>query len=144
MQINVTPGQFRKLLILTHLGEWVVNAFRDEVDRGFEQAASAVYAGAKEAGAGHWIEFDADEKAYYPSADLDEAAHRFLDEYDDQTFWDELAERLAWRDLCSRYGETAVDAMREEDRVKALDEIAVRYQKEFEARGVDRLIMPAR
>ena len=141
MNLSLTPGQYRKLLILAHLGEWTVNAFRKDPDAGFEKAASTVYAQAREAGLEHWVDYDAHGGMYYPSADLEREAHQFIEEYDDETFWEELVERLAWRDLERRLGKAGVDGMPEPEREEALDQLTERYWREFEAHGIERLLL---
>ena len=45
---------------------------------------------------------------------LDEWAMPFIEEYDNETFWDELIERLVDKDVMNRYGVETIRKMRME------------------------------
>ena len=59
-------------------------------------------------------------------------------DYDDHIFWDELAERLALRDLARQQGVDEEHLAPDED-VRALRLLEERYQREFEDHGLDQI-----
>ena len=85
------------------------------------------------------VELDADNGQYYPTRELEELAAEYMAEYDNETFWAELIERLSERDLVAKYGQDASEKMTVEDRFTKLEEFEARYDEEFEKHGVERL-----
>jgi hypothetical protein len=139
MTLTFSEDQYRRLVILTMLGEWVVNATRKEPDPDFEFAASEFYASAKGTSAEALVAYDAEARGWIPSEESDEEVHAHIDEYDDKTFWEELTARLAERDLVAERGERNVNGMRPNERVRAVQSQAKKYADEFETNGIDRL-----
>ena len=60
-------------------------------------------------------------------------------EYEEFTFWENLARKLARRDLVQLYGHDAVRRMSDAERIEREAEIEERYWGEFREHGVDRL-----
>lgn len=139
MIISLTPEQYKNLLVMTYLGNWMVNAHRVETDEGFEAAASRIYSHAKSAGARDLVELDADKGRYYPTRELEKLAHQWVDAYNNEIFWDELIDRLSERDLVAKHGKDACEQMTIEERFGNLEEFESRYGEEFEEHGIERL-----
>jgi hypothetical protein len=139
MTPEFTPEEYRRLMILTLLGEWMINAIRKDPDPAYGDLASKVYSFAKGTSLEKLVTFDGDEEGWSPSEALEAEAQAMIDHYDDKTFWEELTARLVERDLIDQYGERAVRGMRPEKRVRAASPIAKAYTREFETQGVDRL-----
>lgn len=62
---------------------------------------------------------------------------------DTGTFWDELVERLVFRDLVRQEGRENLLQMNIIERFKKEDPIRGKYSREFEAYGLENLIVPA-
>ena len=139
MQIDLTPEQYRALVLLTCLGEWVVNAHRTEPEKTFRDLLLHLCASAREFGVEDLAEDTEGTGEWHPSAEVDEAVREYIEDYDDLTFWEELAERLALRDLIAEHGEKAIQRMDREEVMAAINVQERRYQEEFEAFGLDRL-----
>lgn len=145
MTIELTPAQYETLLKLVYLGEWMTNGVRieEERDEQIHQAAQHFYSYADEAGASELIRYDKEYRQYIPTRALDENndVERFRDEYDEEVFWDELIEKLSMRDFMRLYGEQEwfAGSMSETGQIKS--GIIQKYVDEFEARGVDNLII---
>jgi antirestriction protein len=139
MNISLTPEQYKVLLLTTYLGNWMVNAHQVETDKKFDALASHIYSYAKSFGVAELVELDADSGKYYASKDLEELSSESLDDYDNETFWAELIERLSERDLVAKHGEPAIEKMTIGERFASLDEFEARYDEEFENHGVERL-----
>jgi len=61
----------------------------------------------------------------------------YIDEYNNSTFWDELAERLAFRDLLKQEGEDKVREMSLTDRFQKVETIREKYFNEFHKNGIN-------
>ena len=62
---------------------------------------------------------------------------RFIDEYDERVFWEELATRLAERDLVAEEMLRAEGSRSEEERIGRLLKLTARYEEEFAENGID-------
>jgi hypothetical protein len=139
MTPTFSDAEYRRLMLLTFLGEWMLNAIRKDPDPAYEDLASKVYSLADgtlmqdlvvlNENSGNWIASDA----------FENDAQAMIDQYDEIIFWEELTSRLTERDLISTYGENAVGSMRPQERVRAGVPIAKAYTREFENEGINRL-----
>lgn len=131
IQVNFTDKEFRRLLDMVYIGNWVLNSIRGE-DRfsDYDDVESKVFA--------HCVNtklhslFEIEGGIVYPSRAFEEGGiHEAIMEYEDAVFFEILAEEMARRDM--GYPEET-DANRTElmDRMEE-------YMQEFEANGVDRL-----
>ncbi|MDF2460838.1 MAG: hypothetical protein K0S68_241 [Candidatus Saccharibacteria bacterium] len=137
MQVHLDPDQYRKLVELAYLGEWVINAHHD-TDYQDDQATSAVQALLK-AGPVEGIGRDDETGEYFLEADWVERLYDdYILDYDDHVFWDELTERLAARDLARERGVSPDDILRDDDLME-LRPLEERYRQELEENGVERL-----
>lgn len=131
MKLELTRKQFRRLLDMVYIGNWILNSTRGE-DRipDYDEVESLLFAKAKEEGMGVLAEVY--EGEVIPSRAFAEGGiHEAIMAYEDVTFFEILAEELALRDL---------DA----DRATAenYDEVMERmeeYMGEFEAHGTDHI-----
>lgn len=139
--IELTPDQYRALLILAHIGEWVINADRREgvVRQEFVDVLTHLCAQAERFGAQAWVERNPDDGKMIPSLDLERVAMPFLEEYDNNTFWDELIMRLAERDVIRQIGADRFALMDEEERAALLEPERERYHAEFMTNGIDNI-----
>ena len=133
MQIDLTNKEFRHLLDLVYIGNWVLNSTRGE-DRfaPYDDLESKLFAQSRENGMGvlveKWNGIDVPSKAY-----CDGGIHEAIAFYEDNVFYEILAEELSRRDM--EYPE-----INEEN----YDEIVVRmnqYMREFQASGLDHLVL---
>ncbi len=141
MNITLQPDEYRKLVELAYLGEWVINAhhdteYQDDSAGKLLQQLLAAHplkdVGRDEETGEHYMEDEWVERLY--------DAH-ILD-YDDHVFWDELTERLAQRDLAKERG-VSIDEINRDDDLLELRPLEERYRLEFEEHGVERLDIAA-
>ena len=133
MQINLTNKEFRHLLDLVYIGNWVLNSTRGE-DRfaPYDDIESKLFSLCREHGKNvlvdKWNGIDVPSKAY-----CDGGIHEAIAYYEDNVFYEILAEELSRRDM--QYPE-----INEEN----YDEIVGRmtqYMMEFQASGLDHLVL---
>ena len=128
MQINLTGKEFRRLLDLVYIGNWVLNSTRGE-DRfqDYDDLESKIF-GLSPALSEPWNGTVVPSRAY-----AEGGIHEAIAYYEDAVFYEILAEELSRRDM------DYVDITQEN-----YDEIIgrmERYMDEFRLSGVDRLTL---
>ena len=130
MELKLTQKQFRRLLDLVYIGNWVLNSTRGEDRiREYDQVESLVFSHCLGQGMASLTELYHGE--LIPSRAFAEGGiHEAIADYEDAVFFDILAEELARRDL----GEDCDD-------LAALTSRMDEYMDEFEANGVENLTL---
>ena len=137
MELAFSVEQFRKLIELAYLGEWMLNAHH--TDEHQDDAATLLFQQLLSSIEVEGVETDAETGRKYLIAEWDTMLQeRKISDYDDHTFWEELTERLAERDLAKRTGQRVEDIDRDDDLIE-LKPIEDRYRHEFEEHGLERL-----
>jgi len=136
MQIELSNAQFRALIKLVYLGEWMVNGAspQDVPDDTLQAAADALYAYGPKFDAQDWVKYCDECGAYHPNEAMEDATLPLIDKYDEETFWDVLSHHLAYRDLM-------VTADGEKELSKGMEMRLWRrkeqYEQEFRQHGLD-------
>ena len=131
-------------LLIKHvfIATWVMNAHKGEPteqEKRNEALEQKVLALAYENGCKEWIQYYESEKEYLISG---EKADEFLlpiDEFTQETFWQELITLLAERDFHENHEEKEIEGMDPETRYSCLESEEEKYGQEFEENGVDNL-----
>ena len=99
MELKMTEKQFRRLLDLVYIGNWVLNSTRgDDRIKEYDQVESLVFAHCLDHGMAPLTELYQGE--LIPSrAFADGGIHEAIEQYEDVVFYEILAEELALRDL---------------------------------------------
>ncbi len=128
MTVDFTPKEFRRLLDLVYIGNWVLNSTRGE-DRfqDYDDLESKIFA-LSPALSEPWNGTVVPSKAY-----TEGGIHEAIAYYEDNVFYEILAEELSRRDM--DYPEIDQDNY---DEITARME---RYMSEFETSGVDHLVL---
>jgi len=142
MTPTFSEEEYRRVLVLAYLGEWVMNAIRKDPEAEAEDTLSRLFSFCQGTSLQSLVGYDAQHETWLPTEAFEEQAHAFIDQYDDKTFWEELTARLTERDLLEAYGERAVRGMRPEARERAASKFAQAYTREFEQHGLSRLRLP--
>jgi len=144
MKIELTRKQYEALIKLIYLGEWVINAYRtDDRLREFEEVEQHILSFYEEFGMERNICFDKELKRFFMTREFEAESHvhDYIDEYNENTFWDELIFRLARRDLIERYGEEAIKNMDLEEMMQKEGVFIDEYEEEFERNGIKNLVI---
>ena len=133
MNLELTSKQFRRLLDLAYIGNWILNSTRgDDRITDYDEVESAVFTAARSHGMQALSERFG--KDYIPSRAFAEGGiHEAIMDYEDTVFFEILAEELARRDL-------QMEGAHEDD----MDELNARirnYIAEFELNGTDNIIV---
>lgn len=100
---------------------------------------------AAEAGCDDRIVYDPELKKYFPTKEYEESdgIQGVLDDYENESFWAELADRMAARDLEREYGAAKLQRMDQDKRMDLYFGAQEVYEREFEVHGIERLSVQA-
>lgn len=148
MNLELSPSQFKTLLKLVYLGNWMANAQRGEGDVDtileYEDMEDFIFSHTKAFGLGEWVDDELkDEGKYFPSRKFEEESgvRELIDEYDEYSFWDELAECLTDREMLKTYGAETLKSMSRDERFGKYLELREKYDKELEEHGLERIVI---
>jgi len=133
MKIELTQKQFRRLLDLVYIGNWILNSTRgEERFADYDQVESLLFARAALEGMPSLAELY--EGEIVPSRAFAEGGiHEAIMEYENNVFFDILAEDLARRDMN--------DAPIDESNYAELTSRIDAYISEFEQHGTDNILV---
>ena len=145
MAINVefSEAQFKDLLKLVHLGNWVANGIRtpDNQISGLLDIHDQLLNEAYSQGLSEAVSYDEKEDECFPTEVFEDEMDDLIDEYEDLVFWQDLIIRMTHRDFIAAHGEDTLENMPLPERDKKLSPIEKKYEDEFFANGVDNLIL---
>lgn len=131
MELHLTEKQYRRLLDLVYIGNWVLNSTRgDDRIRDYDQVESLIFSHCLDHGMAQLIELYNGE--IIPSRAFAEGGiHEAIMDYEDNVFFDILAEDLARRDM----DDVPIDDSNYEELASRIDA----YIAEFEEHGTDNI-----
>jgi hypothetical protein len=133
MQIELSSKEFRSLLDLVYIGNWILNSIRgDDRFKDYDDLESKLFALCRTNGmdvlAEDWNDTVIPSRAYEQGGIQEVIAY-----YEDNVFYEILAEELSRRDM-------GYEEITEETYPEILDRMQ-EYMNEFQTSGVDRLIL---
>lgn len=131
MNLELTAKQYRRLLDMAYIGNWVLNSTRgDDRFTDYDEVESFLFGKAGEAGMS--ILAEVYEGEIVPSrAFVEGGIHEAIIEYENNVFFDILAEDLARRDM----EQENVDQNDTDELMNRMEE----YMTEFETHGTDHI-----
>lgn len=125
MKVDFSNKQYENLVRLAMIGSTVIKESEDDLKE-INQANDLIKYLRQQGKLPHNLAENVDEVMYA---------------YSNEVFWDELSARLTERDILKQYSIEQVEAM-SEDELSEIDEpIREMYENEFEANGLDSLIV---
>ena len=141
MNLELTKEEFKILFDLVYAGNVLVNGMRSVEERiaPYSEMEQKIFALAKENGLEDAIEYSEEFKEYMPTRMYEAGEiNEYIDNYDDQVFWEELVVRMARRDALNELGDVNPDMSKAE--LNALqDKLEEKYEEEIEYHGIERL-----
>lgn len=133
MQIELTNKEFRHLLDMVYIGNWILNSTRGEDRfREYDDIESKLFSLCRSNGMKvleeQWNGMDVPSKAY-----AEGGIHEAIAYYEDNVFYEILAEELSRRDM-------AYPDITEENYDEIIGRMD-RYMNEFQTSGLDHLIL---
>lgn len=146
-EITLTKKQFLTLLKTVYLGNWLANAIRtgrpdDKHIKEYEDMEDYIFSFAKQFGYTKYVhEDDAYKGKYFPTRDFEEDLnlHELIQEYDEESFWEELPDRLGQRDFHRKYTSREISNMNQEERFTKLCECIEEWQEEIYKNGLENI-----
>ena len=133
MKLELTTKQFRRLLDMAYIGNWILNSTRgDDRFKDYDDVESLLFAKAREEGMGVLAE-DWQGEVVPSRAFAEVGIHEAIMEYENNVFFDILAEDLARRDM--------EDASIDQNNYEELSSRIDAYIAEFEQHGTDNILV---
>ena len=133
MKLELTTKQFRRLLDMAYIANWILNSTRgDDRFKDYDDVESLLFAKAREEGMGVLAE-DWQGEVVPSRAFAEGGIHEAIMEYENNVFFDILAEDLARRDM--------EDASIDQNNYEELSSRIDAYIAEFEQHGTDNILV---
>ena len=138
INVSFTKSQYKSLLKLIYLGEWVHEAHQEAESKDVKEVVQLIFSKAKAAGTENMIEYADNLKMFFPTRDMEEIIHLLVEMYDESVFWEELAHRMAEKDFLIKHGKEPMTA---EKRFMLTQDIVEEYITEFETNSLDKFMV---
>ena len=133
MKLELTTKQFRRLLDMAYIGNWILNSTRgDDRFRDYDEVESLLFAKARAEGMPTLAE-DWQGEVVPSRAFAEGGIHEAIMEYENNVFFDILAEDLARRDM----DDAPIDESNYDELASRIDA----YSAEFEEHGTDNILV---
>lgn len=144
MKIHFTKKEYLLLLDMLHIAEWVQTSHLENDEQKkftepYQQLMQKIFAYAREARCEQLLDYDKKSERYFPSRDyeLNGDFRGFIEQFEEDTFWEELPMRLASRDLYIQFSEQEIMSMKPFDRATKLHELEEPYREELQENGIE-------
>ena len=133
MKLELTNKQFRRLMDMAYIVNWILNATRgDDRFKDYDEVESLLFAKAREEGMPTLAE-DWNGEVVPSRAFVEGGIHEAIMEYENNVFFDILAEDLARRDM----EDVPIDESNYEELNRRIDA----YIAEFDQHGTDNILV---
>ncbi|HAT7956513.1 TPA: hypothetical protein GJ770_04240 [Legionella pneumophila] len=142
MKINLTKKEYRALLDMLYIADWVLHSYtiKEAEPDEHEVLKKNLLSYFKEMDAEDKIEFSPEFNDYFEKADYEDYLNeKVIQPYENELLWDELIHRLGERDMINAVGMEQYSKMDAIERIKRIEEIKEHYANEFENHGLANL-----
>ena len=145
MKIDLTRKEYRDLLDMLTIADWVLNAHKAVADprtERYKKLEQKFFALAKQMKYENLVSYAPVHNRYFPTREYEETSstQTFIVEYETDSFWEELTSRLAERDLARQLGgDDRVSTLSPEDLFEKLGQLEEYYGDEFSQNGLENL-----
>lgn len=132
--MELSREQYRKFVETVFAGVWLLNSWRnpDEVIKQYSEILQYLFSFYERFDANDIIEYDEKYREYFPTRILEEKMLQYVEQYNEQTFTEELIAKMVKKEFAEKDGLLTV---REKNRIEDQYEAAIREH------GVSRLSM---
>jgi hypothetical protein len=138
--ISLSRDELSLLVQLVYTGLTVMDEAGDAGRMGRDRVVDLVLKAAHESASTDGIRFDPALNAYFLEAGTEEILLEPYVEFAEASFWNELATRLARRDLLAEFGEEGLRRMTDCETGELLENRESRYRQEFERNGIANVV----
>ncbi len=145
MKINFTKKEYRILVELLHLGDWMLHAHDEE-----EKPETGLYRALCQKIYSHFKEMDCEDLIqnvggkFYETRKFEDAMQEKVAAYDHESFWEALISRLATRDAEAAVGLEQFRSMDGYDRIELIHDKEQAWVDEFSEHGLTRLTVQSK
>jgi len=139
MTLNLTTDEYRSLMKIVFLGNWMANAYRGETLPEFDDIEQLILSRASSFGADEPVNYDREKKSWVYTREFDEEMQEFVNDYNLEALYDELGYWLARRDLMDEIGEEEAEGMTPAEIADAAAPHLEKYDHEFGEYGIERI-----
>ncbi|MBK9107586.1 MAG: hypothetical protein IPM92_04180 [Saprospiraceae bacterium] len=139
INLSFTEDQFKSLTRLVFLGKWMLESNHVDFEEKFkveQDVEQIIFKNCDE----NVCEYSEEDAQFYPTITFEDEMHILIEYYDQDTFWQELPEKLAFRDLYLKMG-TKLDVMTAEEKFLKLSEYMELYMDEFDKNELNNLVI---
>ncbi len=144
MKINFTKKEYRTLLDIIHIADWVMHAHDTEGrtdTQEYEELFQKLFSFAEEMGFADLIQLSKEDGKYYPTFNFESesVAENLIQEFENNSFWEELTSRLARRDVLKEKHTESAAELSEEEWFALMSKAEEKWVKEFDEFDLDRI-----
>lgn len=144
VSLKLKRKEYLSLLTILEIADWVLHAYKIEEPaetRPFRDLEQKLLSMAAAVGCEDLVEYDPEFGRFFATREFEDSspAMEFIEEFEGDAFWDQLAERLVERDLLRQVGDEAFAQLGPEERDRLEEPYRRLYAEEFVNHGVDRL-----
>lgn len=145
MKIELTKKEYRAILDLIFIGDWVVNAYKPLDDSGDDvaihrKAVQKIYSKAKEFGFESLIRYSKETDEYVETSDFEDSnVFERISEFEENMFWEKLILMFAQRDAIIETGPEKMMSLSMDERIKVVSKYEEKWTEEIENNGITRL-----
>ncbi len=146
MKIDLTKDEYRILLDFLEMGRWMIDSYKNEPELGDKdhiRVYQKILSFAEKFGFGNLVEYVEDIKEYCGTREFEDttASRGFIDNYDDDNFWTQLAGNLAERELVRREGDEKLRKMNGRKRMAKFLALEYAHMEEFSEHGLEHVVV---
>jgi hypothetical protein len=144
ISLEITEKDYRKLVELVYLGVVLHHTYSDKEYKSMHKAEQAIYSQARKFGCEDLVNFEPKLNHFQVTHDLMDRMDLFHVEYDYNTFYEELIERLAEKEFMKYYTSDQVRAMPQEKKDEALKYLRDKYDAAAMQGGLEKILEKAK
>jgi hypothetical protein len=141
INLELNREQYRQVLKLLYLGQWMSLSFTDHDDEDVLDLEQYIFSFSHDFESRDLVDYDEEVQLYFPSQEFEEEVFDMIDDYDEFSFWEGMAARMAKRDLIRKYGDSIYD-LNEDKRMEEEEALIDKYMAYFEEKGVEEINIP--
>ena len=144
MKIEFKKEQFKNLLKVVYLSNWMANAIHNGTEEDprheeLELIENYIFSFAKEFRFDKYVDYEEKYKQYFPTNEFDELTQKYVEDYDEDYFWDEIFYRLSDRDFEQKYSNKEISKMEIKERFEKEEPFRKKWDEEINNHGIERL-----
>jgi len=144
MKLELDRSEYLTLLTAMQIADWILHAnqgeeLRDTED--FRALEQKILKQAEKVGCEPLVEYDSEMERWFTSREfeLTSLGLAYVEEYENDAFWEGLLQRLTERDLLRKVGEKAFNSLGPVERSRQEGPYLSMYDHEIQEHGLDRL-----